>query len=41
MPNVKTMPELMLERPLFASRWPMAPLYIGMVAALAAALYVA
>jgi len=40
MPNVKTMPELMLERPLFASRWPMAPLYIGMVAALAAALYV-
>ena len=40
MPNVKTMPELMLERPLFASRWPMAPFYIGMVAALAAALYV-
>ena len=40
MPNVKTMPELMLERALFASRWLMAPFYIGMVAALAAVLYV-
>ena len=36
----KPIPELWLERGLFASRWLMAPFYIGLVAGLAALLVV-